>query len=89
MNWMIENRKALGRDEFEKLTKRVRMFPQKIGNALARSKIDECFKELLIVNKELNELLLEIKKRYHKIGKLENDIEACFTEFTNILNDYH
>ena len=89
MNWTISNRKALRRSEFEDYRKRVMVIPRSIGSALDESKIEECFGKLIIVNKELNSLLIEIKSRYRTIGRLELNIEECFTKYTKFLNDYH
>lgn len=89
MNWIVGNRKALSKIEIENFSRRLKVIPRKVGFALEKPKIDECFKELIIVNKELNAFLMEIRSKYQTIEKLENDIEECFTTFTEILNDYH
>lgn len=89
INWITSNRKALGRIEFDDYRKRVMGIPRSIASALDESKIDECFRNLIIVKKELNALLMEIKSRYRIIGRLEEGIEGCFTKFTVFLNDYH
>lgn len=89
MNWIVGNRKALSRIEIENFSKRLKVIPRKVGLALEKSKIDECFKEMIIVRKELETFLMEIRSKYQTMGRLENDIEECFTKFTKILNDYH
>lgn len=88
INWIVGNRKAHSKIEIENFSRRLTKIRRKVGLALEKSKIDECFKELIIVRKELETLLMEIRK-YQTIERLENDIEECFTKFTEILNDYH
>ncbi|GAE37659.1 hypothetical protein [Halalkalibacter akibai] len=89
INWIVGNRKALSKIEIENFSRRLTMIRRKVGLALEKSKIDGCFKELIIVRKEMETLLMEIRSKYQTIERLENDIEDCFTKFTEILNDYH
>ncbi|MQR93688.1 hypothetical protein [Fictibacillus phosphorivorans] len=87
LNYIVGNRKVISITEFDSYTKRIMMIHRKMGLALGKSKMDECFNELIIISEEMNVLLLEIKSKYFIMGRLENDIDECFTKFTKILKD--
>lgn len=89
MNWIVSNRRAFSRIEIENLKRRLMMISRKVGLALGKSQVEDCFEKLIIVNKELNALLSEINSRTLTTGRLEKDIEECLSKFTTLLNDYH
>ncbi|MFD1173943.1 hypothetical protein [Oceanobacillus picturae] len=89
MNWIISNRIALSRNEFENLTNRVMIFPKRVSLAIEKRRIGDYLIELIKIEKELNAIVDEVRNKYQAKCSLESDIEQCFVEFKGILYNYH
>lgn len=86
MNWTIFNRKSLSKIELENYTKRAKEIQKNLG--LALSKENDSYGELIKVSTELNVFRMELESKYQTHGRLETDIEQCFTEFEKNLHNH-